>query len=462
MLRSYDILSMFGVSGAEAELPIIENGFYDEDITVRYALLTGETTGYAGLANYYRERLLDEGKLTAQAEGGALPFFYDVLGGVKSTAHFLGFRYLQVEPMTTFAQAADIAEQLRERGVDNQIMNFQGWMNGGYYHDVANRVSVLRQLGGTKGLSQLNSSLQTMGGTLYADVAFQKVSMISKRYARAFESSRYYGAGYTAVLGQVNPAQLRRTASLGYPETIYSLLSPKFLSRYVDGFIQSTSGLDFAGISLRDLGDELHSDKRRSEVISREEALAIVLAQLDALADTGKSLLISGGNAYALPYADAVINAPLTTNAFFIVDEVIPLYPLVVHGCVDYAGAQINLAESADWRQEVLKMIEYGAGCHFVFSYADAAEMKYTGLNRYYATTFSTWADGAAALYQELNEALAPVQGVQMMNHERIGDVAKVTYANGVVIYINYAAADAVLDSLTIPANGYRMEVTLP
>ena len=49
MLRSYDILSMFGVSGMEAELPIVEKDLYDEDITVRYALLTEEHKGYTGL-----------------------------------------------------------------------------------------------------------------------------------------------------------------------------------------------------------------------------------------------------------------------------------------------------------------------------------------------------------------------------------------------------------------------------
>ena len=59
VLRGYDILSMFGVSGTEADLPIMEKDLYDEEITVRYTLLNEDYAGYSGLANYYREHLLD-------------------------------------------------------------------------------------------------------------------------------------------------------------------------------------------------------------------------------------------------------------------------------------------------------------------------------------------------------------------------------------------------------------------
>jgi hypothetical protein len=462
MLRSYDILSMFGVTGMEAELPIIEKNLYDEDVTVRYTLLTDEYKGYSGLANFYRERLIREGTLKQQEPGGDLPLFYDVIGGVKGTAHFLGFRYLQVKPMTTFDQAGEMAKELKALGVESQIMNFQGWMNGGYYHDVANRISVLAQLGGRKGLEALSARVEALGGTLYADVAFQNVTLISKRYSRTYESSRYYGAGYTAIIGQINPALLRRVAALGYTETMSSLLSPKFLSRYVDGFIGATDDMDIAGYSLRDLGDELHSDKRRTEVISREEAMAIVTAQLEKLKNTGKQVLVSGGNFYALPYTDAVTGAPLSTSEFFIVDEAVPLYPMILHGCVDYAGEQINKTESADWTDELLQMIEYGASCRFVFTWEDSVEMKYTGLNRFYATTFETWKQRAADLYLELNAALAPVHGVQMTSHERTGDVVKVGYANGVVIYINYGIEAAAMDGVAIPAKGYAVEGVNP
>ena len=119
------------------------------------------------------------------------------------------------------------------------------------------------------------------------------------RYSGSFETSRYYGAGYVARFGAHNPATLRITSSLGYDENIYDLISPKFLKRYVDAFIKKFGRLDVGGIGLRDLGDEVHSDKKRTEFINREEALDIVKAQLDKLAGTGKNILINGGNDYS-------------------------------------------------------------------------------------------------------------------------------------------------------------------
>ncbi len=43
----------------------------------------------------------------------------------------------------------------------------------------------------------------------------------------------------------------------------------------MDAFIKKFNRLDVGGIGLRDLGDEVHSDKKRTEFINREETLYI-------------------------------------------------------------------------------------------------------------------------------------------------------------------------------------------
>ena len=82
--------------------------------------------------------------------------------------------------------------------------------------------------------------------------------------------------------------------------------------------------------------------------------------------------------------------------------------------------------------------------------------MKNTGLNRYYATAFDAWKDTAAQTYAFVNEALAPVSGALMVNHETLAEGGvKVTYDNGIIIYINYGDAPLNADGLVIPARGY-------
>lgn len=457
VVRGTDILTNFGVSGNGASVPIIMNDLYDENLTVRYSFLTGEYKGYAGLANYYRERLIREGKLTPKAQGGDIPFYYDIIGGVKETRHILGFQYLNVEPMTTFAQAGGIARELAEGGITRQVMNLQGWFNGGYYHDVPDRVRVLGSLGGAGGLNSLSAAVRALGGEVYPDAAFQFVTYISKRFNAGQESSRYYGAGYSVQIGQTNPANLRRTSSLGYDETISNLLSPKFLPRYVNAFADAVKKLDVDGISLRDLGDELHSDQRRTNIINREQARDITMDAFETLAASGKKLMVSGGNLYALENAAHVINAPMSAAEYFIIDEEIPLYQMILHGCADYAGTTVNQS-SLPQEEIVLKCIEYGASCHYMFTERDATDMKYSGLNRAYATSFALWKDSAVSVYSQLNEALAPVSGAFMTDRDKPSEgVVRVKYSNGVILYVNYNDTDAQADGLTVPARGWAM-----
>lgn len=456
-LRGAEQLSLFG-AGENADMPVVEDNYYAEDLTVRYTLLTAENQGYSGLANYYRQRLMDEGTLTAKTEGGDIPFYYDIIGGVKETTHFLGIQYLRINTMTTFDEAEAIAQRLNKAGIKHQVMNFQGWMNGGYYHDVVNKVSILRQLGGQERLENLNSAMARLGGELYADVAFQKVTEISKRYNVAQETSRYYGAGYAASYGVLNPANLRITSSLNYTENIYNLLSPKYLDYYVTHFLDATENLAISGISLRDLGNELHADKRRTEVVDREQALMVVKAELDKIGQSNKNVMVSAANVYAFKGAKHIIDAPATSTEYVIVDETIPLYEMILHGCVDYAGQAMNTVVNSDDQQKLLQMVEYGMSPRYTFTDSEASDMKYTALNRLYATTVDNWIDEAAANYQYLNGALSSVSNAQMIQHDRLSDtLVRVTYSNGVVIYINYSSEAAQADGLTIPACAYLL-----
>lgn len=458
-LRGSDRLSMFGTTGNEAELPILETDYYKADCTVRYTFLTGEESSYTGMANYYRNRLLSEGKLTLNGESGDIPFYYDVIGGVKMTKYFLGAQYLSVEPLTTFDEAGKISDDLAADGIGKQVVNFQGWSNGGYYHDVPDKLKAIGKLGGKKGLEELNDKVSANGGRFYADTAFQKVTYISKRYKYNYETSRYYGGGYIASFGQLSPINLRQTSSLTYRETLYDLISPKFLVRYVDKFTGAMNQFDGVGISLRDLGNTLHSDKKRTEVIDRNQSMHIVEAQLEKIDGLNRNVMISGGNDYTFPYVEDIINAPISHNDYFIVDEEVPFYEMLIHGSVNYAGNVINLSDTYDRLDIVLRLIENGASPHFAFTWEESSAMKYSGLNSYYATTYKNWKEDAIAIYGEVNDALKHVSGETITGHQIYDNgVRKVVYSNGVAYYINASDTDAEADGKMIPARSYEME----
>jgi len=458
VLRGGDTLAMFGTTGNEAELPIVEKEMYDVNLSVTYKFLTEENKGYSGVANYYREQLFAEGTLEINKNNLELPFYYDVITGVEQSAFFLGNQYMDLTQMTTFQETENMVDEFIEAGIENQIVNVQGWFNGGYYHDVADLVKVPFKLGGKEKLKELDSKIESVGGKMYVDVLFQEVPYTSKRYSMQNESSKYYGSGYVVSLGQVNPTNLRKTASLGYEETMYYLISPKYLGRYIDSFIEKTDFLEFSGYSLRDLGDELHSDKKRTNIINREEALLIVKENIKKFDKTNKDVMVSNPNQYAWVYANDIINLPLDDNKYPIIDERIPLYEMIIHGSINYSGQVYNLNSKKNKEDFILNSIEYGASPHFVFTKEEASEMKYSGMNAFYATTFDIWKEESVLIYNEISSVLNEVLGEQMLSHEIIDEyVRKIEYSNGIIIYVNYGNEDIKINGINISAKGYAL-----
>lgn len=458
VLRVTDNLKMFGDS--TTDVYVMEPELYDSNICVRYTMLTEENAGYTGIANYYRNRLVEEGTLTADAEEtGDIPFYYDVITGVKETGHILGVQYLHTFAMTTFDEAAQMSNDFAAAGISNQVLNLQGWFNRGYYHDATDHVNITGKLGGKSGLEELNQVLLSNGGTLYGDVAFQKVTFAAKWFPYTKVASRYYGAGYTASFGLVNPTTLRNTASLGYTENRYNLLSVKFLPRYVEAFVDKTDNLALAGISLRDLGNLVSADKKRTCMIDREEALDVILGQYELLYGTGKKLMTNEANAYTFAYTSDILNAPTSATMYDIIDETVPLYEMIVHGYIDYSTDLLNFENNDNMNRNVLMMIETGASPHYVFTMESSSRMKLTSLNRFYTTTYSVWKDTSIDVYNQVNEALKHVSGCAIVNHEIIETgVRKITYSNGVSIIVNYTSEEKTVDGISVPAMSYGME----
>ncbi len=453
VVRNTDNLLMFGNSNIDTY--VMEENLYDIDLQVRYSFLKSDYLGYSGLANYYRERLIAQGKLTPSQDSGDIPFYYDIISGVKETGHILGVGYLHVFSMTDFDEAEDIAKALADKGINNQVMNLQGWFNEGYYHDAPHDIRVVKKLGGKSGLEALNKTMADLGGKLYGDVAFQKVTFADSGFNYNAESSCYYGGGYVAAFGQNDPTTLRSTAALGYMETRYDLLSPKFLPRYVDKFTSKIGKYDIYGLSLRDLGNTLQSDKKRTGIVDREQALNIVNAQLEKLAGTGKRMLFDSANAYAFKYADDIINVPTDSNEFFICDESIPLYQMVIHGCIDYSSKLLNYEDNYSMKTKLLELIETGTAPHYQFTKEESSLMKNTGLNRFYSTTFSTYEQEAVDSYNFVNGALKNVEGATMTDHRIEGDARVITYSNGVKIYVNYGSSAVTVDGVSVDALSY-------
>jgi len=455
MLRGSLSLAMFGMTGNEATLPVVEREMPEMNITVRYSVL--EDKGYSGMATRARELLIEEGSLREELlPQDDIPFYMDIVGSVMGQKFFAGIRYMGQITMTTYRDASKIVDDLSSGGIRRQVVNYQGWFNRGYYHDVADKISPVRGLGRVRELEALAGALEEEGGKLYSDTSMLTVPWSSRRYRWNVESTRYYGGGTVGGFGLVNPITLFNTFSLGYLEVMYNAVSPRFLSRYMDDYIKAFSKYNLSGTSLRDMGDFLASDRRRTGVIHRQQAREVIMHNMEKLYNQGQPLMIAGGNMYALRYSSDLINIPLAHNSFYIVDEEIPFYQMIINGRLDYAGVPINLSSDFDESRLILRLVEFGASPHFAFTYESANEKKYTGLNWMFSTRYENWNERAVEIYHAVNDALRPVSGAEMSSHEIMPDGLRiVTYSNGVQIIINRSEAELSYGSDIVPGLGF-------
>lgn len=458
-LREMELLDMFGISNSQSDTPVIEKNFYETNLSINYAFLHKDRASYSGMANYYREQLISKGILKEKKAADAIPLYLDMIGGVEMREHLLGVPYKTIYPMTTFKEAGEIAKAFSDEGISNIRMNYQGWFNGGIYHSVADQVKIIKKLGGKSGMEALSRQLEAGGGKLFGDTAFQKVPYTSPRFDYRLESSKYY-SGYIVSFGAVSPATLRQTSTLNwYNELSYDVMSPKFLVRYIDKYSKKIDNVNITGIGLRDLGNYLTSDKKRTALINRQQAKEIVSSQFKKLVDTGKDLLVNGGDYYSLAYATDLIGVPASQSNFYIVDEEVPFYEMTIHGAIDYASEPINLSAIADEKQNILKLIEYGIAPRYTFSYKGSSGIKYSSSADKFSVAYDIWLQDAINLYKEVSKALNQVANSQMISHEVMDNgLRKVTYDNGTIIYVNYQKQAVLCEGEKIEAQDYLVK----
>ncbi|OBZ17664.1 DUF5696 domain-containing protein [Bacillus sp. FJAT-26390] len=430
-INAFEPLTLSGAWTTQT-VPKFQAKPYQGDITIRYGFLQGEAASYSGMASYYRTYLTEKHGLERVKGQGQTPFFVEIIGGVPKKKFFLGVPYNSYQPLTTFDQAQEILEDLQGDGIENIKLRYTGWFNGGIAHSSPSSISVDKKLGGKKGFAKLLNYTNRNGIEVYPDAAFMSVQD-SWTFSPKKEASRTI-TGALANIYPYNPAGYFKETE---GRTAYAL-SPKKLPDLINSFARSYGNLDASGLSLRDMGGELNSDFNAGHMITREETKRVVLEQLAKLAGSSK-LMMSGGNAWALPYADHIVNAPLYNSGYNITDRGVPFYEIALHGYIDYAGEALNIADEQTMRHHVLKALETGANLNFTWFYAESSSVKGSEFDYLFSANYRNWIGEAKSAYDEVNAVLSGVQTQPIINHRMLEKgLYQTTYEDGTTVIVNY------------------------
>lgn len=442
-------------NGQERSLPGFQENPMKSDFTVRYAFLSGEDASYQGMAKYYQHYLqkkkgLPEAKPASDPAGGNVPFYLQLVGSITKEKYVVGIPYQSLEPLTTFQQAESIVNQIEQRDIRNIKVKYSGWFNNGLDHKVPDHISVDGAVGGSKGLKEFVSFTQNKDIPFFPDVAITMANS-NKGFNESRKASRTLRKGPAAVYPlelALNRRDLNKTPSY--------VVSPRYVSGYVDSMLKGLSSYKLGGISLRDMGDQLNSDFRKNNEIDRTMSEGITSQAFANIRDHNLKIMANGGNAYALPYVTDITNAPMSNSKFKLEDEEVPFYQMVIHGFIDYTGTPYNLSTYTNVNQYVLKCLEYGSGIYFQWIYEPNAKVKDTEYSNLYAVHYGQWIDQAAQIYKDVNGVLSKVQNKRMISHEQISNgVFKTVYENGVYVIVNYNQSQVEVDGQRIKAENY-------
>ncbi|MDF2698485.1 MAG: hypothetical protein K0Q49_41 [Haloplasmataceae bacterium] len=400
---------------------------------------------YVGMANLYQEYLVEKGMNDIDNTGLRMNLTF--LGGYSDTEHFLGVPYTNVKSLTTTSQVKQILEQLLSDGITNIDVSYRGWMNGGLEPDFPNSVYIEKSIGGKKGIQELTKYTEDNDINLFFETDFLQVYGL-KNFNQSNLATRLM-SGEVATHYPFNPSTL-------LPDTTrspYWVVNPLSIEKNIKSMSKDLNKYGVKNISLSDFGSILSGHYDENAFYYKSQTKDIILDNFQYLSDNF-NLMALNPNIYSTLFVETIMDLPLESSLYGILDGDVPFYQLAITGSINYSGGAINLDDKHDLNWYKLKAIETAANLNFTWSYNDTYNLMTTEHNQYYSTKYTNWYDDAVSLYQELENL--EIFEATLIEHELISRaVRRVKYNNGTEIYINYGNTDFVIGELNVLANSY-------
>lgn len=415
---------------------------------IRYSFLSGDEADYSGMAAQYRTYLEEAGVLNRMQEE-EVPFYTEYIGAIDKDKTVLGVKYRSVEPVTTYAQADTIIEQLKAAGIENQKVIYSGWANGGLHGKAVTRVKqvgALRQNG--FGIKDFTQKMESQGIDTF--MTFDTQYVYQDKLLDGY-SKMQYAAGYfdhsNIEVGNYSVSNGMKNGKKA------DLISPAYALQMAACVQKGVNKYHLTGINLGTMSWELYSDYLENRYTDRQKAISLYQESLEQFKNNNTQMLGDNANAYILDYVTDVINVPLSSNGYQILDEDVPFYEMVLHGYASYAGEALNMAD--DYKTTLLKSAESGAGLYYQWIYEDNAVLKETEYDDLYSVNYANWIDQATQDYERLQQAMSGLENQHIIGHERKGDVTCTVYEDGSQVYVNYGEKQVQIDGVVIPAKDY-------
>ena len=396
----------------------------------RYYFLSGEDADYAGMADIYRDYLIRECGVEKQAEGPLL--FMDYYASVKRTESVLGIPMDVRRSLSRLDEILETYEDIRQEtngkiglrilswsddSLNGKNETMPDWVTGNSWKNWEKLAAAASENGDMAILANDIVRFSARGNGIVPTRDGAKALSHSPAFQYAFSLATRMEDKNRERVYLLHPALLRKSAQklndcLRTHEVPY--LSPLTLaSAHYGSYDEDNSAF----------------------------AYQTMLAVTDALKMLGEEhrLVLEEPNAYALRYADCIMNVPSGSSGYTVMDETVPFVQMVYGGLVTYCGREINL--SSDNRRAVLDAISTGSSLHYGLITGDAELLLETELSFLFSPSCDVWKEEITASANELYEARTETAFSRLVGFERLnGDVTVSHFENGCSICVNFGS----------------------
>lgn len=397
---------------------------------VSYVLLSGQEADYVGIAQAYRQWLLDRGTLKRMSESGnSVPVRLEIVLSEQED----GLIGSSTVVMTTLEQTHDILQELNDAGLSDMKVILRGYSGDGASGAAPSAFSFGGKTGSRSQWKKEVERLQELGidVALYSD------------FTRGYEGIGGYGNSQQAQA-------INRTMLQSFENGRFSWLSPSFAVKAFNKFAAKAADLGLTNLAVDAFGGVPYSNWNRKAVSTRADAV-----RLQQEADSaGMELGLYAPFAYIWGRCGAIYDMPSGSSNYYIFTETVPFMQIVLKGCIPYYSEGWNFHANA--RLDLLQCVEYGAYPSWYLTFEDSVKLIDTASSWIYSSQYSVWKDSMIREYAEIEEALKDVSGACILDRVLLTeDVVRVDYDNGVSIYVNYGGRDWAGDGVTVGGESY-------
>jgi len=444
-LSLFEGLLLRGVGGAATSLEFLD--VYDMDIRIRYVMVHGEDATYVGLARAYQNYLLERGLLRSNPMSADAPFFVDFYATTVLQRTFMGIPREHHYAMTSTQDAVDILHSMQAQGVRNIHAQYSHWANGGMHTTHLHNIRPLRTIGGRRGMRNMFDAFEDNPDVnIYPVVRASSVMMLPGRFGGVSLSM------LALSLGNVPQTISWRVVNTRIFGGGSFLISPTYWLQYAQRIVRNLLNLGTRNVAVIDLGTHLFGTYgRRVERITRMDAIDYANNALGHFAGEMDGFMLHNPNVYGFAHATSIVNLPFPRVGRRIVDYYVPFVQWVLENHIPHALPPYNRDPMAyrGFTEYLLRAVESRSAMQLILTASDEEPFNATFVYSWtlnappFMTQYSRWENRIGAYYALYNEFYRAVYGADTVSHEvfHLGhhNGVRITYSNGVVVYINYS-----------------------